>query len=63
MEYDGVDMVYTLRVPRRPLTMTETLAVQPPVMTSSVPFAEYKGGPLTLLFVGVNTDFFRHMWS
>jgi len=26
-------------------------------MTSSVPFAEYKGGPLTLSVAGVNTDF------
>jgi hypothetical protein len=33
-----------LRVPRRPLTMTGTLVVRRPVMTSSVPFAEYKGG-------------------
>ena len=61
VKYDGVDTVYTLRVPRRPLTMTETLAVQPHVMTSSVPFAEYKGGPLTLSVAGVNPDFATHV--
>lgn len=44
VKYNGADMVHVLRVPRRPLTMTGTLVVRRPVMTSSVPFAEYKGG-------------------
>ena len=30
VKYDGIDMVYTLRVPRRPLTMTETWRCSPP---------------------------------
>ncbi|MDM0000577.1 hypothetical protein QTI24_18300 [Variovorax sp. J22P240] len=61
VQYNGAAMVYTLRVPRRPLTMTEALALRPPVMTPSVPFTDYKGGPLTLSVAGVNPGFSTHL--
>lgn len=61
VQHNGADIVYKVRVPRRPLTLAEAGAVRLPVITPSIPFTEYKGGPLTLSVAGVNPDFASHL--
>ncbi len=56
----GFDIIYTERIPRRPLTLAEAVAATFPSVTTSTPLDSYTGGNMTISATGADPA--RAVW-